>query len=242
MSSTPPLPEEREALAAEYALGLLEGAELAQAIELERTDTAFREAVDRWNGRLAPMLDGVAPVDVPPGVLAAIERRIDGTPAAANDNLFLLRRHLNRWRALAGGATALAASLALALVMRPPAEAPFPVTPVTAPLVAMIEGDPGGAQLVAMWRKDERKLMVFPARVPPSDSGHSHELWVIPADGKPRSMGVMPERTMRVTVDDQMADQFGVGVTLAVSLEPAGGSPTGAPTGPVLASGKLRET
>jgi anti-sigma-K factor RskA len=67
-------------------------------------------------------------------------------------------------------------------------------------------------------------------------------LWLIPADGTPHSIGVMPEKTMRVTVDEKMADQFDTGVTLAVSLEPAGGSPTGLPTGPVLASGKLVQT
>jgi anti-sigma-K factor RskA len=240
MSSTPP-PDDRETLAAEYALGVLEGEQLAKAIELERSDTAFRAAVDRWNGRFAPMHDGVTPVEPPAGTFAAIERRI-GAVGPANDNVVALNRRLNRWRTFAGGVTALAASLALVLVMRPPAEIVSPATRPVAPLVAMIEGDQGAARLVAMWRKDERKLMVFPARVQPAGPGQSHELWIIPADGKPRSMGVMPERTMRVTVDDQMAGQFDVGVTLAVSLEPSGGSPTGAPTGPVLASGKLQQT
>lgn len=242
MSTTPPLSDDRETLAAEYALGLLDGDELAQAMELERVDPAFRDAVNRWNNRLAPMLDDVAPVTPPPGALAGIERRIESAVPTANDNVVMLRRRLGRWRAFAGGASALAASLALILVLRSPAEIVRPATQPVAPLVAMIEGDQGAAQLVAMWRKDERKLMVFPARVPPSSPGQAHELWVIPADGRPRSIGVMPERTMRVTVDDRMADQFAEGVTLAVSLEPAGGSPTGSPTGPVLASGKLRQT
>jgi anti-sigma-K factor RskA len=241
MSSTPH-PYDRETRAAEYALGLLEGEELKQAVELERSDAAFREAVARWNVHFSPMLDGVEPVTPPPAVLAGIERRIDDAAPPANDNFVTLRRQLGRWRAFAGGAMALAASLALILVMRPPAEIIPPATPPVAPLVAMIEGDQGGAQLVAMWRKNERMLMVFPARVASAGPGRSHELWVIPADGTPRSVGVMPERTMRVTVDDRMAVQMTEGVTLAVSLEPAGGSPTGAPTGPVLASGKLRQT
>ena len=59
MSSTPPLSDEFETLAAEYALGLLEGDELARAIELDRVDPAFRDAVERWNNRMAPMLDRV---------------------------------------------------------------------------------------------------------------------------------------------------------------------------------------
>lgn len=242
MNSTPPLPEDQEALAAEHALGLLEGVELQRALELERSSPSFREAVSRWTGRLAPMLDGVAPVAPPSGVLESIERRIDAIATPTKSNVIQLRRRLNRWRAFAAGSSALAASLALVLVMRQPVEITPITTSQTPPLVAMIEGDRAAAQLVAMWRQDERKLMVFPARVPPASPSHSHELWLIPADGKPRSIGVMPERTMRVTVNDQLAAQMDVGVTLAVSLEPAGGSPTGAPTGPVLASGKLQQT
>ena len=241
MSSTPH-PDDRETRAAEYALGLLEGEELKQAVELERSDATFREAVERWNVHFSPILDDVEPVMPPSTALAEIERRIDAAAPSANDNFVMLRRQLGRWRAFAGGTTALAASLALVLVMRPPAQIIPPATPPVAPLVAMIEGDQSGAQLVAMWRKNERMLMVFPARVASAGPGRSHELWVIPADGTPRSVGVMPERTMRVTVDDRMAVQMTEGVTLAVSLEPAGGSPTGAPTGPVLASGKLRQT
>lgn len=241
MSSNPPLPDDRENLAAEYALGLLEGEELQHAIQLERDEPAFRDAVVRWTDRMAPMLDSVAPVEPPAGSLAKIERRIGATAIGANDNISTLRRSLGQWRAFAGGATALAASLALVLVLRSPAEIDPPTPEPVAPLVAMIEGDEGAAQLIAMWRKDERKLMLFPARVPPAGPGHSHQLWVIPADGKPRSVGVMPERTMMAIMDDEMADHLDAGVTLALSLEPSGGSPTGAPTGPVIATGQLRQ-
>ena len=240
MSSTPPLPEEREVLAAEYALGLLEGAELAEATELERTDAAFRDAVDRWNGRLAPMMDGVAPVDAPPGLLAAIERRIGPRAGHSNDNVVDLRQRLNRWRIFSGGTTALAASLALILLLRPPGEIPPPTTVAGPPMVAMIEGDQGAARLVATWSEHDRSLTVVPATVPAANAGHAHELWMIPADGKPRSMGVMPDGPMHATVEPAMAEMLAEGVVLAVSLEPAGGSPTGAPTGPVLASGTLQ--
>ena len=88
MSSKPPPSDDRETLAAEYALGLLEGEELAQAIERERNDPAFRDAVNRWTNRLAPMLDEVAPVAPPANALAAIERRI-GTLAAPTDDTWL---------------------------------------------------------------------------------------------------------------------------------------------------------
>ena len=70
--------------------------------------------------------------------------------------------------------------------------------------------------------------------------GKAPELWVIPADGRPRSLGMIRERaaaTMIVPVP--MRAMIAGGVTLAVSLEPQGGSPTGQPTGPVVMSGTM---
>ena len=238
MSSKPHIPEDWQQLAAEYALGVLESDDLAQAQSLERLDPAFREEVARWTGRLAPMLDAVEPLTPPVALYAAIERRL-GSGAQTESNVDQLRRRLNRWRAFSGGVTALAASLALALLVRPPVDAPV-ASPASPPMVAMIEGSGGAAKLVATWDAADRRLMVVPALVPAGDQQHSHELWVIPADGKPRSMGVMPTAgPMQMEVPSIMAEQLAEGATLAVSVEPAGGSPTGLPTGPVVASGKL---
>jgi anti-sigma-K factor RskA len=74
----------------------------------------------------------------------------------------------------------------------------------------------------------------------PADPAHDHELWVIPADGKPRSLGTMPRTArMHARLEPAMARELHQGATLAISVEPTGGSPTGSPTGPVVASGKL---
>ena len=239
MTRDPTPSEERGHLAAEHALGVLEGEELLRARALERDDPEFRAEVARWTGRLAPMLDEIAPVVPPAAMFASIEQRIaEGAPGASN--VIQLRRKLTRWRALAGGATAIAASLALVLLVRPPAETLPPTA--SEPMVAMIDGEQGTARLVATWDADSRRLMVVPAVVPAADPDHAHELWVIPADGKPRSMGVMPASgPMHATVAGEMAAQLDEGVTLAVSVEPAGGSPSGLPTGPVIASGKFRK-
>jgi anti-sigma-K factor RskA len=240
MSSTPINGRGHDELAAEYALGLLEGEDLAQAIELVRTDLAFRSAVDRWSSHFAPLFDSVPPVEPPLRTFEAIERQIGPTARSANDNAVDLRQQLSRWRLLAGGSTALAASLALILMLQPAVETPPPTSISSPPMVAMIEGDQGAARLVATWSERDRSLTVIPATVPAANAGHAHELWMIPADGKPRSMGVMPDGPMHATVEPAMAEMLAEGVVLAVSLEPAGGSPTGAPTGPVLASGKLQ--
>ena len=68
--------------------------------------------------------------------------------------------------------------------------------------------------------------------------GRTPELWVIPADGKPRSLGVVPEKAAAsMTVRPEHREMLAEGATLAVSLEPEGGSPTGQPTGPVVMTG-----
>jgi anti-sigma-K factor RskA len=65
-------------------------------------------------------------------------------------------------------------------------------------------------------------------------------LWVIPADGTPRSLGMIEKAgTTEMAMSAELKAWLVDGATLAVSLEPAGGSPTGLPTGPVIASGKL---
>ena len=230
--------EERDQLAAEYALGAIEGGELEQARALAATDPQFRDQVARWSGRLSPLLDEVQAVPPPDSLQSQIDRRIAAlAPPAAN--VVVLRRRVSVWRGLAVGASALAASLALVLVMQPPPS----VTPIQlaapAPLVAMLGDKARDMKLVASWDPGHRRLMVAAASDMPADLGRAHELWMIPADGKPRSLGTMPGPKMRATVDMPMARQLREGVTLALSVEPMGGSPTGLPTGPVIASGKL---
>ena len=233
MSTMPP--EERDQLAAEYALGVLDGDSLAQARRLLAEDAAFRADVGRWAGRLAPLLDDIPPAPAPAAVWQAIERNLRG-----GDNVVALHRKVGLWRGASAAMTALAASLALVLVTRPPSVATPPVVVASAPMVAMIGDAAEGTKMVASWHPAERRLMVAAVADIPPDPAHTHELWMIPADGKPRSLGTMPTAAKaHMDVPEPMAREFADGVMLAVSVEPMGGSPTGAPTGPVIASGKL---
>lgn len=240
-------PDERDQLAAEYALGLLEGAELGRARVLAATNAVFSDQVARWSGRLAPLLDEVEPVEPPPQVIAAIRQRIAGTGHALQQqpsNVHYLRRRLNVWRGFAVGASALAASLALILVARPdPVTLAPPATPDAPLMVAVLEAAGSDAKLVATWDRTDRSLVVAAAAGVEPQTGRSYELWVIPADGTPRSMGLAPAgRSLHLRVAGALADQLAEGSTLAVSVEPTGGSPTGQPTGPVIAAGKLQRT
>jgi anti-sigma-K factor RskA len=232
-------------LAAEYALGVLTGAELIKARELERTDAGFRDQVARWTGRLAPLLDEVDGVAPPASAWAAIGPRIG--PSASNDNRVVLSRQVARWRGIAAGMTGLAACLSVAFMWTLPGAQtkPAPVqrsAPAPAPLVAML-GDQGqGTKVVASWDPAAQQLVLAVAGDMKTDQQHSHELWVIPKGGKPSSLGTMPQtRQMHMRLAQTLAKLLENGATIAISVEPRGGSPTGAPTGPVVASGALTQ-
>jgi anti-sigma-K factor RskA len=242
--------DERDRLAGEYALGLLEGEELARAGSLIGSDEDFRARVSRWSGRLAPLLDEVEAASPPAGLWTRVERAIapdvpDRSAAPdAGSNVHVLRRRVNLWRGYSAAVTALAASLALFLVARPADPPAGPVPPPAAPpLVAAMGSEAGSARLVASFDPGSRSLVVVPAAGVEAVPGHSHELWLIPADGKPRSMGlVAPGAPRRMAIAPVLLAQMTPEATLALSVEPAGGSPSGQPTGPVIASGKLVRT
>lgn len=239
MTDPAPLPDDRAALAAEYALGLLDGDDLRLATQLHRDDAGFRAEAERWLARFAPLLDEVADADLRRDLYPAIAARLDGSGARGGAQILHFRRRLRFWQGAAGLSTAVAAALGVLLVGRPPSApvAPPPTSaPAPVPMIAMVEG--GANKLVASWNGGQR-LMVMPAVVESADQAHVHELWIIPADGKPRSMGVMPAGPMRLVVEPVTARMIAEGATLAISVEPSGGSPTGQPTGPVIASGKL---
>lgn len=238
--SDEPITSGADLSAAEHALRLLTGDEARQAAERAAAEPAFAREVARWRGRLASLAQEIEPVAPP----ARLWQRISAETASesgANDNDTMLRRQLTAWKSAAAGLGVLAASLALVLAvgLRPFA-ASSPAQAQSAPLVALLADDGGRPNVIASWSPAARQLVLAVPNSLPGDAAHSHELWVIPASGKPHSVGVMPARKrMHMQLDAAAAALFGQGATLAISVEPRGGSPTGQPTGPVIASGML---
>jgi anti-sigma-K factor RskA len=234
-------PELQERLAAEYALGTLRGRARARLQRWMREDAALARAVAEWEARLAPLAAAVAPVAPPARVWAAIRARL-GEPGAG------LWHSLAFWRGLGLAASGAAAALFAAVTLLsppPPVPAPAPVV-VRLPAAEMagiylaVLSDPktDRPRLLVTANRHSEQLQVRtldPAiRVP----GKDLELWALPAAGAPRSLGVVG-RDERATLTLAAAAERTLGEvpSLAVSLEPAGGSPSGAPTGPVLAAG-----
>jgi anti-sigma-K factor RskA len=233
-------PADAPVLAGEYALGLLDGAELEEARARAAADPDFAREVARWRGRLAPLTDDTGEIVPPETTWNGIDRAIGGGKAA-NDNLALLHRSVRMWRSAAAVMSAVAAVLALVLLLQPRLSAipGAPTEQAATPMVAMLGGD-SGLKVVASWDPAARQLVLAVPGEMENDPAHSHELWVIPAGGKPRSLGTMGRsKQMHMRLADALAELLRQGATIAISVEPRGGSPTGAPTGPVVASGTL---
>lgn len=232
-------------LAAEYALSVLTGDEFREAHERVRADGEFRAEVARWTARFSPLLEEASEVPPPASAWSAIQRRI-GTQAS-NDNVHFLSRQVARWRGIAAGMTAIAASLLVVLLWPLPgfkSDAPLvrQTVPAPAPMVAMLGNDAQGTEVVASWDPAARQLVLVVAGDLKGDDSHSRELWVIPKGSKPSSLGTMPvTKQMHMRLADTLARLLENGATLAISVEPRGGSPTGLPTGPVVASGSLTQ-
>lgn len=224
----------RNDLAAELAMGLLEGEEREVAARLAQRDPAFAAEVARWSERLGPMLDEVEGVAPPPGGLDAILAATSSTPVVANDN-----GKLRFWRGWSAASTALAAALALFLVVREPAVPP--VQPGAAvPLVAAMSAEGSPVRLVATWDAGDRSLVVAAATSVTPVAGHSHELWVQARDGTVRSLGIMPANgRMHGELPPEQARLLAEGAVLMLSVEAAGGSTSGTPSKQVVAEGRL---
>lgn len=222
------LTEEDIALAGEYVLGLLDVAGNAMAEARIATDVAFAKEVEAWRVRLQPMLAG--DVDPPARLWDSIEKSI---PPEAIQDLGLGK--LVFWRTLTGMSVSAAVILGILLLQKPDIEsAPTPAKP----LIAALSNENRTTSLTASYDETSGRLIVLPVSL---DTGKLYpELWIIPADGKARSLGMVDNSSpTAVIIPNDMREFLVSGGTLAITPERAGGAPDGKATGPVIASGKI---
>jgi anti-sigma-K factor RskA len=218
-------------LAAEHVLGTLRGGARRRFEALLPSHPALRAAVAQWEQRLAPLAARVAPVQPSPHVWRKIEARLFAARNDAAPRTTLWQR-LALWRALAGAATAATVAMVVVSTREPPP---------AAPIVVVLAANPEAAQalhasFVASVSADGRALVLRPVGDVALAPGRALELWAVPPQGAPRSLGLVRESGATTVLRTQLLRDT---AAFAVSIEPVGGSTTGAPTGPIVSVGKL---
>jgi anti-sigma-K factor RskA len=225
-----PLSEEDISLAAEYALGVLQGPDRQAFAKRLAQEPALAAEVRRWDEDFAVLASGIAPAAPSSQAWTGIENRLfarqqeDLKPSMWNS--------LGFWRSLA--LLSLAGVIGLGtwtLRPIPPAQDPTSV-------IAQVQNEATKLKLAVAYDAESGELRLNRLQGEPV-AGRSYELWLIAGNDAPVSLGVLPvATTSRIKLPDALRNKL-VGSVLAVSDEPQGGSPTGAPTGAVLATGEL---
>ena len=218
-------------LAAEFVLGVLGATERRAAQQRLTHDQRFANEVAFWEERLGGLADQVAPVAPPDRTWSRIARAARmPDPQRPRESLW---QSLAFWRSFAIGSAALAAASIGALTFVEIAPPP------RAPMLATLGASTGQPAFVAAINAGGSGLLVVPAALLTSDP-RAMELWLIPSGDKPHSLGLIaPGQPVHLRVPPDLVGRITTDAALAVSMEPPGGSPTGQPTGPVIASGKL---
>jgi anti-sigma-K factor RskA len=229
-------PDLADALAAQYVAGTLRGRARKRFESLLLAHATLRAAVRRWQDRLIPLTVVLAPQTPPLRVWQGVERKLWPQLAAASKPLPWWQR-VGIWRGATGVAST--AALALALLL----SVPVPQAP---PIVIVLQGTGDAAQppgsFVASFSADGRSLVTRPLQPVAVQTDRVLELWAVPPQGAPRSLGLISSSGATVIARDKLPKEVlntANTSALAVSVEPPGGSPSGAPTGPVVFAGKL---
>ena len=223
--------------AAEYVLGLLDDAARADAERRIATEPAFARAVERWRARFAEFDDTTEARPAGDALWRKIEAGVPARVSARADAPSLWSRlwdSLAVLRATAAGAmlTALVLAVGLGFAIRAARQQPVMVA-------VLVDGDRAGAVVHAFADGRVVLLPLTSINVPP---GRALELWTLPSRERgPGSVGLMDRaRTLQLQLKD--LPMPGPNQLFEITLEPAGGSPTGRPTGPILFKGNTAQT
>jgi anti-sigma-K factor RskA len=224
-----------QVIAGEYVLGVLSADDRRKVEARMVLDGAFAAMVNHWQSNLTSFDDAYEPIAPPPQVLVAVERRLfaeHARPVVAAGGFW---NSLALWRVLT------LASVAGLVTVATFATGILTPASQTKPLVAELTGDATTTiNLLAQYDAGNGALKITPVAARQAET-KSLELWLIEGDNPAKSLGVLPQTGEGVIIiPPELRAKIGEGVTLAVSVEPFGGSPTGTATGPVVAAGKTR--
>ena len=237
-------PERRDddMVAAEYVLGVLPADERAVAARRIATEPDFARFVDAWEVRLASMADAFDPVEPPASTKQKIDARLFAA-AGSSASRAGLWSSLALWRGLTVATLlALAAYVGLTYTNLPFSQPPGLQQPGAAQrFVASLAHDDTDVRYLVIYDGSKRDVALSHV-AGDRPAGRDFELWAIDGDAPPVSLGVIPAgSSVHLTLDETVGETIDQGAVFAITAEPLGGSPSGAPTGPVLAAGDLRE-
>lgn len=222
---------------AEYVLGVLDADARAQVEREMATSEAAAAEVAFWRRRLTPLAAEIAGLEPPSHLWQRIRTELQledvtsrrGRPGALWDNV-----RLWHWLSLGAGALAAACLVALFLVMRRPA---VPSIAYMASTLAQTNGNVGWTATMDI---RNAKIIIVPAAPQSLATGRAAELWLIAKGEKPIAVGLISTSSpVTLPLGPGLLTRLGPTAVLAVSVEPPGGSPTGQPTGPVIATGAI---
>jgi len=224
-----------DALAAEYVLGTLNGRARRRFERWRSKEWHVERRVQAWEERLSGLALRLPPMRPSPHVWTQIEKRIARTaprgaaPAASRPAPPVQKRA--PWQAIAAGLVLFAVLLGGYALYRDSAEPPQ--------MLALATLTTEGASQPSWTLAADTELRHVRAIVGGGftrEAGKSYELWAIPDNGSaPVSLGLMPvEGTEDRELTDSQRTALQGASKVAISVEPEGGSPTGAPTGPVI--------
>jgi anti-sigma-K factor RskA len=224
-------------LAAEYVLGTLHGGARRRFEKLLAGSIPMRRAVQAWQERLFLLSLGLEPVEPPARVWTQIANRIGATQPATS--LPVQNSHL--WQAVAATVAGIALTLGVLLMTRTPeirVQTQIEVRPVQSAHTAIVADATAPIWVLNVYPATgtaAAELRVQAVREIPLPGNQSFELWMLPDSGSPPvSLGLLPRSgSVVLPLTDEKLRTLIATSKVAVSIEPAGGSPTGAPTGPI---------
>ncbi|MEO0424091.1 MAG: anti-sigma factor [Pseudomonadota bacterium] len=228
-----------DALAARYALGTMRGRARQRFERLMRERADVMAQVVDWERRLEALDPPAGETPAPPA--RVWHRIVDRLGHAPNDELASRRQRQRPKPARPSAFTALAAGIAALLLVsgtwfvaqqvQPPSEV-LERAPAYVSVIANADG--ADVWLVQVY-DDPAQLRVRVNSAPTPLDDRVYELWMLPDDGVPVSLGLLPTfGALRTQVSAVALDALARSANLAVSTEPPGGSPTGQPTGDVV--------
>jgi len=222
-----------DALCGEYVLGTLRGAARRRFERALREEPRVALQLGYWQALFTPRYSKM--IELQPSREGW--KRLELELGLAR---YRVRWHSRAgfWRAWAAGATA-ALALGVGFQLLRPAPEPAPeLTPLLE--IAQLTGKVDVSRVTAKLSRDGRTLELRAARAVLAGPAQSYELWLLPAEGgAPVSLAVLGSLDARFALPPGQVGRLRTGAKLAVSVEPAGGSPTGAPTGAVILVGEI---